>query len=172
MNGPQVLRPGKRRTALRAFLGTVALVIGIGATTSGAAPIGIPVALVGAFLWAMTLLILLKPRAYELHLDDRGFRVHDIFGRPVHDVAWSELAGLRPVNVLTTVIVVAFVCSPRRPKHGRIRWRRGTADDDGCMPDTYDQPADRLMTTMYGYWERATGGAAPRATAPDGIAAF
>jgi hypothetical protein len=78
--------------------------------------------------------------------------VHDIFGNVAHDVRWSEVVDLFPVNVNAySFIVVAWVCSPRRSKQGRLRWRRGTANDDGCMPDTYGMPADRLIALIQEY---------------------
>ena len=171
MSEPRVLRPSGRRTAFRAFLGAVVLVFAIGATTSGAAPIGVPLIAVGAWLWAMTACILFVPRSYELHLDDRGFRVHDIFGRPAHDVVWSELATLVPVLVNASITVVAFVCLARRPKQGRLRWRRGTDHDDGCMPDHYGMKPEALIELMSGFWNRGTS--RPTAATPTaGLQAF
>jgi hypothetical protein len=161
VTGGDVLRPSGRRTALRAVLGVLVGGLGIGAATSGAWPVGLVLVAVGGWLLAMTALILLRPRAYELHVDDAGFRVHDILGRPAHDLRWTEVVDLFPVNVNAfSVIVVAWRCEPRRPKQGRLRWRRGTRDDDGCMPDTYDRRADELIFLMSDHWRAGTGQAA------------
>ena len=156
MSDVRVFTPSRRRTAFRAFIGTAVFVFGLGGTTSGAWLIGVPVMAVGVWMWAMTACLLFVPRAYELHVDDRGFRVHDLFGRAVHDVAWSELAGLAPVLVNASIVVVAFVCAPRRPKQGRWRWRRGTKHDDGCMPDHYGVKADELIAVMSERWQRSS----------------
>jgi hypothetical protein len=74
-------------------------------------------------LWPLSLaaLVAFRPRAYELHLNEDGFRV------------------------------LAWVCNPRKPKHGRWRWKRGAKDDDGCMPDTYRMKADELGRLMWSY---------------------
>jgi hypothetical protein len=118
----------------------------------GAWPLAIVLLAVAAWILAIALLVAFGPRSYELWLNAAGFRVHDLRGRPAHDVRWSEVVALRPVSVNAySFIVVAWVCSPRRPKHGRLRWRRGTGDDDGCMPDTYGMRADRLIALMTEY---------------------
>ena len=174
MSERRVLKPSGRRTAFRFLLGAGVLVFAIGGTASGAWQLGVPLILVGLFLWAMTACILFVPRAYELHLDDQGFRVHDLFGRPVHDVPWSEVVSLHGVHGLPGLVVVGWLRSPRPPRQGRIRWRRGTKTDDGCMPDHYGNGKDpsELLALMSGYWER--GGRAVRspAGAPTDLSAF
>ena len=143
-----MLKPSPRPTPFRFLVGTVVLVIATGATTSGAWVLGGPLIGVALFVLAMSVCIVLLPRSYELHLDERGFVVHDIFGRPAHVVAWSEVALLVPVLVNASFLVVAFVCDPRRPKQGRLRWRRGTRYDDGCMPDHYGRKPEELIAEM------------------------
>ncbi len=64
----------------------------------------------------------------------------------MHDVAWSELHELKSVAGS-----VAWVCEPRRPKHGRVRWKRGLPGDDGCLPDTYGLPPGELMQLLSSY---------------------
>jgi hypothetical protein len=54
-------------------------------------------------------------------------------------------------------VVVAWVLSPRRPKRGFWRWKRGGKEDDGCMPDTYGLKQDELMNLMWRYWEARQG---------------
>jgi hypothetical protein len=166
----EVLRPSRRRNAFRVFVALWIGAFGIGGVFWGAWPLAI--VLLGFTAWMLVLaaLVAFKPRAYELHLDDRGFRVHDVFGRLAHDVGWTELVHLLPVNVNAySFIVVAWVCSPRRPKQGRLRWRRGTKDDDGCMPDTYGMRADRLIVRMT---ERAQAAAPPAPAGHGSLQAF
>jgi hypothetical protein len=103
-------------------------------------------------LWQLSMawLIAFHEHSYELHLDSDRFRVYDIFGNVAHDVRWTEVVQLIPVNVNAySMVVIGWICSPRRPKQGRLRWRRGSKDDDGCMPDTYGMPAERLLTLMH-----------------------
>jgi len=130
-------------------------------------PLAVITLAIAGWLFAMAALIAFRARSYELHLDRRGFRVHDLFGSVTHDVRWGEVVDLIPVNVNAfSFIVVAWVCAPRRPKHGRLRWRRGTAHDDGCMPDTYGMRADRLIALMHEHAadppRRSALGARPR----------
>jgi hypothetical protein len=162
---PRALKPSRKRQVLRLVLIVWIGAFGVGGVIWGAWPLAIILLGVVAWQLAMAVLIAFKPRSYELHLDGGGFRVHDIFGNVAHDVSWNEVAALIPVNVNAySFIVVAWVCSPRRPKQGRLRWRRGTKDDDGSMPDTYGMRADALINLMYEY---AASGAGPR-TAPAG----
>jgi hypothetical protein len=151
------LRPSRRRNLLRAVVALVVCAFGVGGIVAGAWPLGVVVLAIGLWVLAMAALVAFGPRAYRLDVDDRGFRVHDLFGRVVHDVRWPELVDLRVVGANAySFLVVAWVCNPRRPKHGRWRWKRGTADDDGCMPDTYGMKADELARLM---WSRRTAGA-------------
>ena len=154
---PRVFRPSRRRTLFRFLIGTAIGVFGVVALASGGWFFGIPFLAIALVFWGMTACILLVPRAYELHVDERGFRVHDLRGRPVHDVAWGELATLVPVATNSSILVVAFVCTPRRPKQGRIRWRRGTDHDDGCMPDHYGRKPSEIIEVMNAYWNADLG---------------
>jgi hypothetical protein len=157
-----VLRPSRKRQAVRIGLALWIGAFGVGGVLWGAWPLALITLAIAGWLLAMAALIAFRPRSYELHLDGRGFRVHDIFGNVAHDVRWGEVVDLIPVNVNAfSFIVVAWVCAPRRPKHGRLRWRRGTASDDGCMPDTYAMRADRLIALMYEH-----AGAAPQRPVP------
>lgn len=173
---PRILRPSWKRTALRALLPIPLAGLAVGNLLDE--PIWwqvlLAVGLIGValWLWAMTALVLFSPRAYELHLDTHGFRAHDLFGRPVHDVAWAELAALFPVRVSASWSAVGFLRSPRPPKEGRWRWRRGTAEDDGCMPDTYGMDPSELVELMTAFWQAGAGHGEPRASAPTGLSAF
>jgi hypothetical protein len=141
---------------------------GVGGVIWGAWPLAL--ILLGIVAWQVTMawLIAFHPHSYELTLDDRGCLVHDIFGNVAHDVSWDEVVELLPVNVNAfSFIVVAWVCAPRRPKQGRLRWRRGTKNDDGCMPDTYGMRADALINLMHEYTA-----AAPRASGRDSLQGF
>ena len=132
---------------------------GVGGVIWGAWPLAIILLAVAAWVQGVALLVAFGPRAYELRLDTTGFRVHDLRGRVAHDVPWREVVQLLPVNVNAySFIVVAWVCHPRRPKQGRLRWRRGSKDDDGCMPDTYRMRADELIRLMTSYWEAGQTG--------------
>jgi hypothetical protein len=146
----KVLRPSRKRQVVRIGLGLWIGAFGVGGLIWGAWPLALITLAIAGWLFALAGLIAFRARSYELHLDGRGFRVHDIFGNVAHDVRWGEVVDLIPVNVNAfSFIVVAWVCAPRRPKQGRLRWRRGTADDDGCMPDTYGMRADRLIALMH-----------------------
>lgn len=150
---PRVLRPSRRRNAVRIVVGLALCAVGTAMLVTG---FWGGLVLLGIGLWplSMAALIVFRPHAYELQLDDRGFRVHDLFGRLVHDVTWPEVRALIAVGANAySFIVVGWVLSPRRPKRGRWRWKRGTKDDDGCMPDTYGMKADELMDAMYSYAE-------------------
>jgi hypothetical protein len=149
---PRTLDPSRRRNRLRLAFALGLGAFGVGALVWGAWPLG--VILLGLALWqlGMAALIAFRPGAYALELDDRGFRVHDVFGRVSHDLRWGEVAALRAVNVNAySFVVVAWVCHQRRAKRGRLRWVRGARDDDGCMPDTYAMRAERLMMLMYDF---------------------
>jgi hypothetical protein len=147
----RVLQPSRRRNALRLVVGLVLCGVGAAMLATGFWG-GLVLLAIGLWPLSMAALILFGPRAYELQLDERGFRVHDLFGRVVHDVTWPEVRALIAVGANAySFIVVGWVLSPRRPKRGRWRWKRGTKDDDGCMPDTYGMKADELMDAMYSY---------------------
>jgi len=152
MTEPRVLEPSRKRNFFRLLYCLWLGAFTVGGIIWGAWPLAL---ILGAFVaWqlAMAWLIGFHRGSYELHLDSRGFRVHDIFGKVAHDVRWSEVVQLVPVNVNAySMIVVAWVCHPRRPKEGRLRWRRGAKDDDGCMPDTYGMRADELIGLMHEY---------------------
>jgi hypothetical protein len=146
---PRVLRPSRKRQAIRIGLGLWIGAFGVGGLLWGAWPLALVTLAIAAWLFAMAALVAFRPRSYELRLDDRGFRVHDMFGKVAHDVSWDEVVDLIPVNVNAfSFIGVAWVCAPRRAKQGRLRWRRGTEHDDGCLPDTYGMRADRLIGLM------------------------
>jgi hypothetical protein len=99
------------------------------------------------------------PRAHVTELDERGFRTHDLLGRRVHEVAWDEVVRLTVFHKdawlwMTTVVVVAWRCEPRRPGSGRRRWVRGGRnflgeEIDGALPDPYDgaEPTVRLFAS-------------------------
>jgi hypothetical protein len=162
---PRALKPSRKRNAVRLFVAFWLGALGVGGVFWGAWPLAIVLLGVAGWILAVALLVAFGPRAYELQLDAAGFRVHDVRGRVAHDVRWSEVVQLLPVNVNAySFIVVAWVCSPRRPKHGRLRWRRGTNDDDGCMPDTYGMRGDELIALMQSYRDagRASGPAPAR----------
>jgi hypothetical protein len=161
---PRVLKPSRRRNAVRLLFVLWIGAFGVGGVFWGAWPLAVVLLGVAGWVLAVALLVAFQPRAYELYLDTRGFRVHDLRGRVAHDVRWSEVVALRPVSVNAySFTVVAWVCNPRRPKHGRLRWRRGTEHDDGCMPDTYTMPAAELIALMTEY-----AGGAPTRPAPAG----
>ncbi len=91
-------------------------------------------------------------------------------GRVAHDVPWIDVVQLLPVSVNAySFVVVAFVCAPRRAKHGRWRWRRGTEHDDGCMPDTYGMDAVELIGLMR---EHASSAAPRRPAGAQSLQAF
>jgi hypothetical protein len=160
---PRRLRASWRRNLVRVLLALLIGVFGIGAATSGALLIGLPVILIAAALLAMAIFIAFAPRSYVLELDDDGFRVHDLRGRVAHDVRWSELRRLLPVSANAFAFtVVGWELSPRREGHGFWRWTRGTKHDDGCLPDTYGMKPDAMMDLMLEY----AGARAPAATAP------
>jgi hypothetical protein len=159
----RVLLPSWRRNAVRIVVGVVLCAVGTAMLATGFWG-GLVLLAIGLWPLSMAALIVFKPRAYELQLDDRGFRVHDLFGRVVHDVTWPEVRALIAVGANAySFIVVGWVLSPRRPKRGRWRWKRGTRNDDGCMPDTYGMKADELMEAMYSY----AGVRSPAAPAAD-----
>jgi hypothetical protein len=166
-----VLKPSRRRNVVRQLFVLWIGALGVGGVIWGAWPLAIVLLAVAAWVGAVAFLVAFGPRAYELHLDAAGFRVHDLRGRVAHDVRWSEVVRLRPVNVNAySFIVVAWVCQPRRPKHGRLRWRRGSKDDDGCMPDTYRMRADELIRLMQSYPEAGRSG--PVTARPPRLEAF
>ena len=161
---PRVLRPSRRRNFWRAFYGVVLSALGIAMLATGYW-FGVGILAIGLWPLSMAALVAFGPRAYELHLLDDRFQVYDLFGRLTHDVPWRDVTSMRFVGVNAwSFVVVAWVCSPRRPKQGRWRWKRGTKDDDGALPDTYAMEGDDLMNLMWSYWGAAQN-APPRPSA-------
>ena len=147
----RVLRPSRRRNAFRIVIGVALCAVGVAMLATGFWGGLVPLA-IGLWPLSLAFLIAFRARAYELHLNDGGFRVYDAFGRLTHDVGWTELVDVRVVGANAySFLVLAWVCSPRKPKHGRWRWKRGAKDDDGCMPDTYGMKADELGRLMWSY---------------------
>jgi hypothetical protein len=147
----RVLRPSRRRNAVRIAVGLALGAVGTAMLATGYWG-GLVLLAIGLWPLSLAILVAFRARAYELHLDEDGFRVHDAFGRLTHDVSWLELVDMRVVGANAySFLVLAWVCSPRKPKHGRWRWKRGTKDDDGCMPDTYRMRADDLARLMWSY---------------------
>ena len=152
-----VLRPRRLRIAARAVIGLPLGAAGVAALAGGS--------WVGLVLLALGLLLLglwaqmAFGRGYEVHVDDDGFRAHDVRGRVVHDVAWPEVASLHLVHLHAGPFgygSVGFTCEPRRPKRGRIRWVRGTKADDGCLPESYRVDPVELLHLMRSRWQAAT----------------
>jgi len=147
----RVLRPSRRRNALRVAIGVVLCAFGTAMLATGYWGGLVPLA-IGLWPLSLAFLVAFRAPAYELHLDENGFRVHDAFGRVAHDIGWAELADMKVVGANAySFLVLAWVCSPRKPKRGRWRWKRGAKDDDGCMPDTYGMKADELGRLMWSH---------------------
>jgi hypothetical protein len=157
----RVLRPTRRRNVRRALYGVLLSAAGIAMLVTGYW-FGAGVLLIGLWPLSMSALVAFWPRAYELHLLDDRFQVFDLFGRLTHDVPWRDVVAMQFVGVNAwSDVVVAWVCSPRHPKRGRWRWKRGTEEDDGCLPDTYAMAGDDLMNLMWSYWGAAQKAAPP-----------
>jgi hypothetical protein len=149
---PKVFHPSRRRNLRRAVYGIALAALGIAMLATGYWFGVVPLA-IGLWPLSMAVLVAFRPHAYELQLLEDRFRVYDLFGRLTHDVPWDDVVGMNFVGANAySFVVVGWVCSPRRPKRGRWRWKRGTADDDGCMPDTYGVDGEELMNLMWSYW--------------------
>ena len=73
--------------------------------------------LVFGFALANASLRLFHPRSYATDLDEHGFRTYDAMGRPVHDVAWTDVEHLtvfhgNGLGGPGTVIHLAWRCKP------------------------------------------------------------
>jgi hypothetical protein len=167
---PRVLHPRLRPRIIYLVLASLLLAMCIFATVLGAW-----FALLGVLLFGAAtvngVLRLTGERAYATELDADGFRVHDSFGRVVHDVRWAEVEELLPFrgNGLAgpgTQLHVAWRCNPRRPGKGRQPWARGGKDFDGALPDAYlgFEPTLELMLSYANANTNATTGA-PKAPA-------
>jgi hypothetical protein len=101
---------------------------------------------------------LFAPHAYETELSAEGFRVHDSFGRVVHDVAWNELAGLKPVVANAPArpggdILVGFDLNHPASARPRLLRRKGA---DGTLSDPY-MGYEPVVQEMMRYIEAASG---------------
>jgi hypothetical protein len=169
---PTVLRPRLGRRVVMLLCGVFLSVIGIGAITSGALVPGVVSAAFG--LWAVVVFgaRLFVPHAYETELTVEGFRVHDSFGRVVHDVSWSELkritpvAGNAPLRPGGDTLVGFDVADPGPPRPALLR-RKGV---DGSLSDPYSG-YESVVAQMRRYLE-ATTPAGPRAVRPPDLSAF
>jgi hypothetical protein len=145
MPQPTVLHPRLGRRILLTVCSIICGVVGVGAATSGAVTLGGAVAVFGA--WGLTYFgsRLVLPHAAQTDLTVEGFRVHDAFGRVVHDVPWSNLARLVPVRGNAPGrpggdVIVGFDLvdpDPGRPKGSRRKGPDGKRVD-GILPDPYD----------------------------------
>ena len=169
---PTVLHPRLGRRIALLLCGIVVSVIGIGALTSGA---WIPGAVCAVFgLWAVVLFgaRLFVPHAYETELTTEGFRVHDSFGRVVHDVRWSDVtritpvAGNAPLRPGGDTLVGFELANPGPPRPALLR-RKGV---DGSLSDPYSG-YESVVAQMRRYLEAAAP-AAPRAVRPPDLTAF
>lgn len=142
-------------------------VIGAGAITSGAGAVGGGCLAIGLYALVFAAPRLFAPHAYETDLDASGFRVHDSFGRVVHDVPWSELEQLRPVtaNAPGRPGGDTLVGFKLRTPPARRRWprRKGV---DGVLSDPYDG-YDAVVARMKPYIEQAAPVGKPLAGLPD-----
>lgn len=133
----RVFRPSGRRNAFRWVFGLVLCGVAAAMFATGYWVGVIPLA-IGLWPLSVAVLISFSRDAWTLSLDERGFRVNDLFGRVAHDVSWHELRGLMPVGRNAySFIVVGWVLEN---------------DDDGCMPDTYGVKPDDLMNLMWSCW--------------------
>jgi hypothetical protein len=171
---PQVLRPRLRRRIAFALLCLPVLAIGIGAAASGAWVGWIALAF-ALFALGNALLRLFGPRSYATELHADGFRVHDSFGRLVHDVPWNAVTRLTVFNgngfTPGSTLLVAWRCEPRRPGHGRQPWAKGGRnfageEFDGALPDPY-LGAKPTLNLMSSYLEAAPGRTGPPVRAGD-----
>jgi hypothetical protein len=167
---PTVLHPRLGRRIALFGCGLVGAVIGIGAITSGAWIPGVAAAALG--LWAVVVFgaRLFVPHAYETELTADGFRVHDSFGRIVHDVPWGELLRVTPVTANAPLrpggdTLVGFRVA--HPGHRRLVRHKGV---DGVLSDPY-AGYEAVVGEMRRYIEAAAP-SRPLAAAPPDLTAF
>jgi hypothetical protein len=169
---PTVLRPRLGRRIALFLCGLFGCVIGIGAITSGAWVPGVVAAAFG--LWAVVVFgaRLFVPHAYETELTADGFRVHDSFGRVVHDVRWTDVtritpvAGNAPLRPGGDTLVGFDLAHPGRPRPALLR-RKGV---DCSLSDPYTG-YESVVGQMRRYLE-ATAPGGPRTVRPPDLTAF
>jgi hypothetical protein len=168
---PTVLRPRLARRIVLFLCGLFVSAIGIGAIGWGAWLPGVVCAVFG--LWAVVVFgaRLFVPHAYETELTADGFRVHDSFGRVVHDVPWDEVTRITPLTANAPLrpggdTLVGFQLAHPRPRPRLLR-RKGV---DGWLSDPYDGYT-AVVADMRRYLE---AGAPPdrRTTVPPDLTAF
>jgi hypothetical protein len=169
---PTVLHPRLGRRIAMFVCGLFVSVIGIGAITSGALIPGAVSAALG--LWAVVTFgaRLFAPHAYQTELTAEGFRVHDSFGRVVHDVRWSELTRITPVIANAPLrpggdTLVGFDVANPGPRRPALLRRKGV---DGSLADPYTG-YESVVAQMRRYLE-AGAPATPRAALPPDLTAF
>jgi hypothetical protein len=133
---PRVFRPSRRRNAFRWAFGLVLCALAAAMFATGYW-VGVIPLVIGLWPLSVAALITFGRDAYRLELDDRGFRVNDLFGRVAHDVAWHDVRALAPVGMNAYSFIV-------------VGWQ--LADGEGHMPDTYGVKTDDLMNLMWSYW--------------------
>ena len=140
------LRPSLRRRV--PFFVLALLLFAMSVTALFFSPIvGAVGVLVFGFALANASLRLFHPRSYATDLDEHGFRTYDAMGRPVHDVAWTDVEHLtvfhgNGLGGPGTVIHLAWRSNPRQHADGRQPWVRGGTnfageEFDGALPDPY-----------------------------------
>lgn len=149
------LRPPLRRRIVLLIGSLALLALAVAALASGALAIGlVGVVLFGGFA-SLAAARLLFPRSYLTEVDAHGFRVHDSFGRLVHDVHWQDVEKLVPVPANSwkgpgTATAVGWRLRPgaRQLRRGRLQWVRGGRHVDGSLPDYYlgfEETARRMI---------------------------
>ena len=138
---PRALRPRRARAVLFLVISTFLVAIAIGALISGAL-IGLPALAVSGLFFVMSAFQLVHPRSLATRLDGEGFRIWNVWGRPVHAVPWERVAefgvvrGNLPLRPGAAELV-GFRCEPPLPgKRPRLQ-RRDLGRFDACLPDYY-----------------------------------
>ena len=85
-----MLRPSRKRQALRIGLGPWIGAFGAGGLIWGVWPLAVITLAIAGWLFAMAALIAFRARSYELHLDRSGLRVHDLLGNVAHEAAGAR----------------------------------------------------------------------------------
>jgi len=140
----RTLRPGRVRVGVGLVASTLVLALSVASAVSGAL-----VGLLGLVLFGFGFLAyafqLVHPRSRATRLDAEGFRVWNVWGQPIHSVAWDRVAEFGPVQSYgpwgRPAELVGFRCDPPLPP----RWwqrtphvlRRHLDGFDASLPDYY-----------------------------------
>jgi len=136
----RTLRPGRVRVGVGLVASTLVLALSIASAVSGAL-VGMLVLALFAFVFLVYAFQLVHPRSRATRLDAEGFRVWNVWGQPIHSVAWDRVAEFGPVQSYgpwgRPAELVGFRCDPRLTPRGPRLLRQHLGDFDACLPDYY-----------------------------------